>query len=86
MSWICVGCKQVQATKSAFMPVMNHTHQIVQVAPTLQFMNAKVINASDPAPARPAHVETKLQQDVRTTMEKDGANADLIAKTVRALQ
>lgn len=35
MTWICVGCKQVQDKKDQFAPVLNHTHYVeeVQAAP-----------------------------------------------------
>lgn len=33
MSWICVGCHQVQETKNGFAPVLNHTHHVVEQAP-----------------------------------------------------
>lgn len=35
MSWICVGCHQVQESKDKFAPVPNHTCHVVEQAPPI---------------------------------------------------
>lgn len=75
MSWICVGCRQVQETQTGFAPVLNHTHSVIAQQPPVYNEHVapgcELFTAGEPA-------ESQLQRDVRAALEKDGANADLI--------
>lgn len=66
MSWVCIGCGQVQASKNTFAPVMNHTHIVREVeAPTA---------ANSLAQLR-ADVAAKMAADHATAEQIDAATA-----------
>ncbi|MGH6878551.1 MAG: hypothetical protein ACREHV_14410 [Rhizomicrobium sp.] len=60
MSWICTVCKQEQSTKTAFRPIMNHTHSIEE-------LNA-VSESQEPA----TPVLNPLQREVEAKLEQHG--------------
>lgn len=71
MSWICVGCGQVQATKDAFAPTPNHFH-IIKEQPA-------------PAVVEVPSVE-KIRADVAAKMKADGATEKQIDAAVAAIK
>ena len=73
MSWICIGCQQVQEDANSFAPVLNHTHIVRPVEGTsVEKIRADVAEKMTADGATPEQIEAATAAIKETSADGNG--------------